>query len=267
MAVLHPDPALAPGPTIYPGMDWPPDGTAPAPAPSTFEVYLTDLYGNVLTWVDDVGVTESQIKQYTSLSVQLTVNDDRTAKVTLSLYHPAVQNVVKVSGEHRIAALGRMVRIRYRGTTIFWGPITQPKFSAASGTVELQCQGPCFKLRHRELNYSDPIVTSDTAEPGSADVVQNPSDWRTIKAIVEAAYDLPSQYDINVPDIGVNVVNVSGKNAPAAFWIEIERGSKNWDKIQEVTESYYGGEFDVVPHDPSSDELPFDMTMYEELLP
>jgi hypothetical protein len=253
MPTIHPDPELAPGPGIYPGMEWP---VVETPTYTTvFEVQVTDLYGNVLTWTDENEVVHDHVEQYSNLSVDLPISDDRSAKLTLSLYDPNVQNLVFTSHGHRIAALGRMIRIKYRGRTIFWGIVTEPKFSTRTKQVEINCQGPTYKLKHRELNYSDPIV-SDTEVP-----IHNPSDHRTIKAIVVAAHDTPSQYDLNIPDIGVFVTNVSGKTAPSSFWTEIQRGSNNWEKLIAVAESAYGGEFDVVPYDPREDQLPFNTSM------
>lgn len=223
-----------------------------------FDVQITDLYGTVLTWTDELAVVHTTVDQYSNLSVSLGVSEDRTATLTLSLYNPFVQHLIMVNGDGKvIATLGRMVRIKYRGTTIFWGLVVSPKFSTEKGEVEVACQGPTYKLRHRELNYSDSIVGPDE------DPVHNPSDHTTMKAIVEAAYDTTSQYAENIPDIGVLVENVSGPDAPAAFWTDARRGANNWDKLIEVSESLYGGEFDVVPHDPTVDELPFDTTLVE----
>lgn len=233
--------------------------------PQVFQVQITDLYGNVLTWTNEFGATQAWIEQYTALSVSLAVSDDRTASVTLSLYHPAVALLIKVNeAGDRIATLARMIRIKYRGTTIFWGLVVTPKISTEKAQIEINCQGPTYKLRHRQLNLGDDIVSPD--DP-SAPRVQNPSDWSTMKAIVEAAYDTPGQYALNIPDIGVLVENVSGVDAPEAFWTQIERGSNNWDELQQVTESAFGGEFDVIPHDPTPHELPFDTTLVPVVIP
>lgn len=243
-------------PDLVPSSDLLPGDSATS-GPQVFKAQITDLYGTVLTWTDALGITHEWIEQFTNVSVDLTINDDRAASVTLSLYHPAVALISFTNAKgDLIGTLGRMLRITYRDQTIFWGLIVNPKASTQSGTVTLGCQGPTYKLRHRQLNYGDSVTS-----PEDGATVQNPSDHTTIKKIVEAAYDTPSQYAENIPDIGVQVVNVSGVDAPDGFWTEIERGSNNWDKLQEVCESAYGGEFDVVPHDPSPDELPFDTTL------
>jgi hypothetical protein len=82
-----------------------------------------------------------------------------------------------------------------------------------------------------------------------------------MRDIVEAAYDNPDQAAINIPDIGIFVENIDAVNAPGAFWTQIERGSNNWDKLNEVAGSAYGGEYDIVPNDPGVDETPFDRTV------
>lgn len=245
--------------TLLPGGDMPADTSASAypVVPQLFEVQITDLYGNVLTWTDDLGIQHTTVEQYSNLSVSMEVSQDRTASFTLSLYNPAVALLSFTSeGSYKIGALGRMARIRYRGETIFWGLIVNPKYSTQNGTVTVECQGPTFKLRHRHLNLGDDLVG---ANEGSAPHV--PSDHTTMKQIVEAAYDTPSQYAENIPDIGVVFENVSGEEAPDAFWTQLMRGDGNWDKFTEVAESAYGGEFDVVPYDPAHDELPFDTTL------
>lgn len=244
-----------------PGGEIPPsgDGVPDFPGPTVFQIEITDLYGNVLTWTDELENERTQIDQYTELSVELGVSEERTATFTLSVYHPAVALLKLVTEAGKVVpALARMARIKYRGTTIFWGLITNPRYSTERANVVAGCQGPTFKLRHRQLNLGDDIVGPDEQH-----TVHNPSDHTTMKAIVEAAYDTPSQYSENIPDIGVLVENVSGVDAPEAFWADIQRGDKNWDKFVEISESAYGGEFDVVPYDPTDDELPFDTTLVE----
>lgn len=222
-----------------------------------FDVEITDLYGNVLTWTVD-GETHSQLEQYTGLSFEVGVSEERTATLTISLYEPAIQHLVYVGPYgHLIAVLGRMVRIKYRDETEFWGPVTAPKFSTESSNGVIGCFGPTYKLRHREVNNGDDVVGPDDQHP-----VQNPTDWTTVKAVVEAAYDTPGQYAENIPDIGVTVENVDAIHAPAGLWTSITRGRNNWDIIEEIAGTVMV-EFDVVPYDPAADELPFDTTLYE----
>jgi hypothetical protein len=254
MPTIHPDPELYPSRGIYPGMEWPTEEDTTYTR--VFDVFITDLYGTVLTWTDDVGAVHNKIEQYTDLSVDREISDDRKAKLTVSIYDPSLRNLIFVGHDHKIAALGRMIRIKYRGHSIFWGIVTQPKINTQKAQVEINCQGPAFKLRHRELNYGDEIVTRE-----GDNAVRNPSDHRTMKAIVYAPRDTPAQYDENIPDIGIVVHNVSGPNAPAAFWTQIERGSNAWERLIEVASSAYGGEFDIVPYNPHADEIPFDTTM------
>jgi hypothetical protein len=244
---------LIPAPDLLPGPDLLPEESG---GPVVFRVQITDLYGNVLPWTDAFGGSHDWIDQYSDLSVTAAVSDDRQAQVTLSLYHPAVANLIMVTDSgNRVAALGRMIRIKFRQTTIFWGIVVQPRFSTERAQVELSCQGPTYKLRHRQLNLGDDIVGTEE-EP-----THNPSDWTTVQAIVEAAYDTVSQYAENIPDIGVVVENVDAPEAPDAFWTDIQRGEINRNKIDEICESAYGPEYDVVPYDPAPSELPFDTTL------
>lgn len=254
MPTLVPSPDLYPGDDIYPGM-LVAEGTG---EPTVFTVEITDLYGNVLTWTDELMNVHTTVEQYTGLSFSLPISDDRSASLTLSVYNPACANLPLVTeGGNIVMALGRMVRIKFRGVTQFWGLITAPKVSTEKATVELTCQGPAFKLRHRQLNLGDDIVGTEEAP------IHSPSDWTTMKAIVEAAYDTTDQYEQNIPDIGITVENVSAVEAPAEFWTDIQRGDNNWDVLTEVASSAYGAEFDIVPYDPTEDELPFDTTLVE----
>lgn len=210
-----------------------------------FDVQITDLYGTVL----------ATVTQYTGLEVTAPISDDRSGKVEISHYDPAVADLVFTAHGHRIGALGRMVRVKYRGTTVLWGLVTAPKFSSERAKVTVNLIGPSFKLRHRQINYSDWFVTSD-----KGDVVHMPNDWTTIREIVEAAYDNDDQAAINVPDIGITVVNVSGDTADPGSWTQLERGANNWDKITEIFNGPFAGEFDVVPYDPAAGETPFTST-------
>jgi hypothetical protein len=208
-----------------------------------FDVEITDLYGSVLATVE----------RYSGVEVALALGEDRSGKVDVSVYHPAVAELsfAGLSG-HRIGALGRMLRIKYRGDTQVWGIQTQPKWSTRGSTVSVPAQGPGFRLKHRHLNYGDSIVGEEEAP------LQNPSDYRTMRAIVEAVYDNADQRAINVPDIGILAGVNSGPEAPAGFWTQIERGSNTWDKLIEVARSIYGAEFDLAPYDPAAGETPFD---------
>lgn len=214
-----------------------------------FDVEITDLYGNVL----------APVPQYTDVWFQPEVSNDRSGNLILSVYNPAVPFLTFVNPDGKLVpALGRMVRIKYRDVTQLWGIIVKPEMSTESKQITMTIQGPAAtKLRHRQLNYGDDIVGTDDTPVHSA------ADWTTMEKIVDAAKDTPGQYALNIPDIGVNVVNVSGVAAPPDVWTDIERGSNNWDKLTEVGDSAIGGEFDVVPHDPTEDELPFDTTMVE----
>lgn len=227
------------------------------PPPSVFEVEITDLYGNVLTWNVN-GFTESQIRNYSDLSFEAGVSEERSATLTLSLYEPAIQHLVYVSTYgHIVAVLGRMIRIKYRGETEFWGLVTSPKFSTSSANGVIGCFGPTYKLRHRHVNNGD-----DIAGPDEQHAVHNPTDWTTVKAAVEAAYDTPDQYSENIPDIGVVVENVDATTAPDGLWTAVTRGNGNWEIIEEISQTQLV-EFDIVPYDPPADELPFDTTLYE----
>ena len=212
-----------------------------------FEVEITDIYGNVL----------ATPTQFSGLSATLPIAEARTGKVTLSNYDPATAWLVWTNGGgHKIAALSRMVRLKYRGYTLIWGFVHSPKWSTDRAQVEINIVDPTIKLKHRQLNLSDDITSPENSD----EVIQNPSDWRTVRDIVEAAYNTKSQADANVPDIGIEVTNIDALNATDAFWVEIQRGSNNWDKILEVSKGPYGPEFDVVPHSPDPSEIPFDAT-------
>lgn len=248
-----PSPLTPPSGTLLPG---PGDGSTPGgglpPANPVFVVEITDLYGNVLR-----NEGHATVDQYTGLSISCAVSEDRSGTLTMSLYHPLVAKLIMVNDDGKvIAVLGRMVRIKYRGTTQIWGLVTAAKFSTEKATVDLGIQGPTYKLRHRNVNYSDPFVGPDDAP------IHSPADWTTMKAVVEAAYDTQDQYSQNIPDIGVQVINIDAVDAADGFWVDIQRGSYNWTVLTDLAESIYGAEFDVIPHDPTEDELPFDTTLY-----
>lgn len=254
MPFVPPSGDVLPSPDILPGMA----DVGGSTGGMVFRVEITDLYGTILPWTDALGGIHSTVEQYTGLSFTLPISDDRSASLTLSVYNPAVANLpVTTEGGNVVMPLIRMVRIRFRGVTQFWGLITAPKVSTEKATVELNCQGPAFKLRHRQLNLGDDIVGTEESP------IHSPSDWTTMKAIVEAAYDTTDQYAQNIPDIGITVENVSAVEAPAEFWTDIQRGDNNWDALTEVAASAYGAEFDIVPYDPAPDEIPFDTTLVE----
>jgi hypothetical protein len=241
---LSPD--VLPSPDLLPGLG----------GEMVFTVQITDLFGNVLTWTDELGGVHDTVEQYSNLSFTCPISDSRSASLTLSLYNPFVQHLVLVNDAGKIiGALARMVRIKYRSTTRFWGFITTPKYSTERATVEINCIDPGYRLRHRQLNLSDDVVGPSEEAP-----VHNPSDWTTMKKIVDAAKSTPDQFASNIPDIGIDVEHIDAVTAPDAFWTDIQRGSNNWDKLTEISEGPFGAEFDIVPYDPAPGETPFDTT-------
>lgn len=211
-----------------------------------FDIEVTNLYGETL----------ATVARYQQVKVRAAVSEDRSYSAAMSLYEDAVAELSSTGfSGHKIGALSRMLRIAYRGEPFVWGPITNPKYTTQNGgSVTVVGLGPLGdKMARRQLNYGDDIV-GESAGPAP----QNPSDYTTMRKVIQAAYDTADQRAINVPDIGIFPGTNSGPVAAAGFWTQIERGANNLDKLDELSKSITGSEWDCPPYLPGAGETPFD---------
>lgn len=178
-----------------------------------FEVEITNLMGEILatTRSDRAGEGPSGgdplvFQNYSGLQVEIPLADSRTARMTCALANPVVQHLFfdgtadGDSVQWKIGALGRMLRVYYRGESqpVFWGPILMATADMAQGTYEINAHDPTLRLKHHYANFSDPQLVGD---PGDPDPPDTPQDYRTVRDLIIAAQNLGSQS--SYPDLGI----------------------------------------------------------------
>lgn len=106
--------------------------------------------------------------EFEDLEVDVPLSDARLAKVTLSIYDPAIG-----LGGSNIAPLKRMLKVRYLTDEgdhlVFWGRIILPDWDAEAGTVTINCHGPTFMLKKHYHRFGDFVVGTRTVGGYSLD--------------------------------------------------------------------------------------------------
>lgn len=221
----------------------------------TFEVEITDLHGNVLATTRDDRAREGPggsdpdvFRNYSDLEVPTPLSDYREARVTLPLESVAVPHLYFMGAtdaggnEYLIGALGRMLRIYFTFKTqpIFWDVIWEPVYNADAGTVQIVAQsGP--RLRAHFARYADDVVG-----PSGGPQPDNPLDYTTMRKLVEAAENTPTQN--NYPHLGIKPDGVADIITSGSTK-KIDRGAPIWEEMIGVHETRYGPDFDIEPRD------------------
>jgi hypothetical protein len=216
-----------------------------------FDIYITDLKGNVL----------ATVTRYKDVEITRPIGESREARFAISNHDPAVAHLYFTDAQgYLIGALGRMIRIKYRGSMKrgIWGYAHVPSF-ASGGYSTIGVHDPSLRLKKWYSVYGDAVTG-----PSGAPSPRNPSDYRAILAIRDAANLNDAQVAAGIPSHGIIDGTNTGKTVPPAdenvFYTTVERGSGLWDKMQEVAGGAYGAEIDLEPYEPTAGELPFNGT-------
>lgn len=181
--------------------------------PVLFDTEITDLRGFILatTRADRAGMGPDDtdpivFRNYSEPSITIPLSELREAETTLSVYDDAAETLwfdgaPDAAGEvYRIGALGRMLRMYFRGSAqpLFWDVIYTPDWKAKPGYVVIQAQQHP-RLKAHFAHYGDQVVG-----PSSGPAPDNPLDYRTLRALIDAAENLPTQN--NYPPLGIDAI-------------------------------------------------------------
>lgn len=203
---------------------------------AAFDVEITDLRGFILatTRADRDGMAPDDgdpvvFRDFSDLEVSVPLSDTREARVTFDIYSDAAQFLwydgIEDDEEnvYRIGALGRMVRIYLRtlDQPVFWGVIVLARWNAQSARVEVTAQDQSFRLKKHFARYGDVVV----GDSGDLTPPQSPTDYTTIRALVEAAENTPAQS--NYPPLGIDIASGTndGLDAPWVIAVDASAGT------------------------------------------
>lgn len=174
------------------------------------------------------GVVQTTISQREGLECPVPLNDSRTARVRIP---------ISAAAAAQVKPLERMLRIYYRQSEnpdpVFWGVVTDPDWSAASGYVDIVAQDQWERLIKSYARYADVVVGPSTGPPPDS-----PTDYTTIRNLILAAENTAAQQLAGYPDLGIKRTGTgtsnSGLAAAAGKTMKIERGSNVAQKLQEL---------------------------------
>lgn len=171
-------------------------------------------------------------------SVEVPLNDSRTGKFTISIFDPVAVHV---------KPLETFVRFYWGDWIVMNGPILNPVWNGAEGTVEVNCHDPSIWLKNHYLRYGDPAVDDGYSADGEGI-------WQVL------ACAFPSDYQIG---LGVPVLPIAG----GVSWSDAtlgsrkaDRGANVWEVIQNTTELLPGPDFDLKPVDQQTLDSAFEVS-------
>jgi hypothetical protein len=199
---------------------------------------VSRLHCQITTLSGTVAATPSN---WEGLEVVVPLNDSRTAKVRISIFDGAA---------NEIRPLDRMMKVYYMDRLVFWGVIVKPVWDVAAGTIEVNCVDPTFRLKHRYHRYGDAAVDIGYSLDGPG-----------MRTLIESAIVTPEQLADNVPPLGIlwgfdhtthqrrkpddlqNPVEGDG------LWSIAQRGDNIWDSIMALNQGVVGPDFEFAPLD------------------
>lgn len=207
---------------------------APAAAP-TEPTHAPGLIFSITTlrYPDVAPVRLHRLTQYENGEVEIPLKDMLSAKVTISIYDPAVLDVLP---------LERFLHVRYLGQVVFWGPMTDPDIDLTNGTVTINALGPEFRLVKHFVRIGDVINgVAVTEEKDPPLPITSDGLWD----LVVCGMNTDGQTTRGVPDLGISR-GLEGDSG-STLTIESRRGDQVFGKIQQVGESLLGPDWDFKP--------------------
>lgn len=212
-------------------------------------VAITSLYGPVGS--GDNGDVLGQPSQFTDCQVEIPyANDARTARVTISVFDEAAAEV---------RPLDRMLKIWYRfedldGRTatrlVFWGPIINPEWNLAAGTVTINAHDPSLRLKHSYINYSDTGILDDGDTGGSQATGRVTTDGDGMQLLLDSGEEPTDDF----PQLGIAMgydtstpAELMNNGEPRAM--EVTRGDESFQKMVDLSVDPLAPDFEIEPWD------------------
>ncbi len=176
-----------------------------------------------------------RLTQFWDGEVEIPLDDMRSARVTISVYDPACLDVLP---------LERFLHVRYQGSVIFWGPITDPEWDLTNGRVTINALGPEYRLVKHFVRVGDVIGGETVTEEEEVPTGLNAADMYDF---VLCGFNTAGQTTRGVPDLGIGF-GTSSDNSSTSH-ITTQRGDQCFYKIVEIADSALGPDFEFVPQE------------------
>ena len=173
-------------------------------------VGITDLAGEVKTW----------LTEFSDLSVEVPLNESRTANVTMSIYDEAFQHV---------SCGDRMLKVVYNEHLIFIGRIVIPRTSARDAICELSCIDNTILLKHHYHRFGDPAVDQGFTWDGAG-----------LVTLIQSAHPIAAHLTEGTPDIGIlagydtTTPQTLWGTGDDDYWSYAQRGSEVWESMTKL---------------------------------
>ncbi len=228
------------------------EGTFDAAVQASYEVRVTPLIlgvpggvelppsgPNNLTVIEEVDTTE--VLQYGGVRVNMAVNEGRTGEVTISMHDPIAATLQPYQQALWIA-------LRRPGEVLS-EPLLHGQCNVrmdfAAETLTLVAQDPyAGKAHHHQVRRGDIALNVDSTRG------RLPAHAESIDLIVEAARNIASQQDRDMPALGMRVSLKSDFTDPIVEEsppIEFERFQEVVDLTQQIVRMVGGPDMDVCP--------------------
>lgn len=193
--------------------------------------------GNLAAVIENVsGTGLRRISNFRDLTVTEPLNDSITAKLTLSMYDWAAQEVLP---------LERVLTVVYDGFLVFRGRFTRPIFNFQQGTVEINAHDATLALKHHYHAFGDEVV-----EFGY------PIDGRGLRMLCESSVPLEVQADAGMIPSGylygedLTTHQEGGISDDDSIWRRVERGANVWESVQNLSQIVGAPDFHFRPVHP-----------------
>lgn len=161
-------------------------------------------------------VIKRKLFQFWDGETEIELNELRTAKVTISMYDPACEDILP---------LERFLRVRYLGEVIFWGPMLEPDWNFDESKVTINAIDEGYRMVKHFVRIGDAVETDEFTTV----------DHRGVLALRDCALNTAGQTARGVPDLGIGDGTTDVPDVDIK--LKITRGDEVWATIGDLAES------------------------------
>lgn len=184
-------------------------------------------------------------QEFEGVEVGIPLSDGRDAQFTMSIFNPALGEVVQKMG-YAPRAYETGVMIWHYQRLVFRGIVVYAQWRLRDGKVTFFCRDSSERLEGDIVHDGDEARQVDNGYGGHV-----PVDYRGLRVLRDAATNTPQQNGRGDPVLGVgNGPHVGGTEDVT---IEVERGAQVWSSMKEIASHTIGPDFELVPIEEDDD--------------
>lgn len=193
-----------------------------------------------------------RILQFQDAEVGIPIMDQRTAKLTISMYDPILAKLVSLghvdADGNPLLAYATMLRVWYDyrpDAPTFWGAISVPEFNYGDGTITLNAVDRGLSLENHFLRLGDTALDAANGFQGLV-----PPDTRGLRMLRDAGLNTVAQNARFMPDLGIKDGPFTSIDmTDSANWVKLDRGDQVWQRMKDVGGLLAGSEWELDPID------------------